>query len=53
MPLPQLRRLWPLSPIVQRKEKRWDGRCYRISMYNEIVHTHYRTLFEHIVSNKR
>ena len=46
--IPNLREGREKSPTENNKERRWDNRCYRISTLNSVVHSHYRTLFEHI-----
>jgi hypothetical protein len=51
--IPNLRESRDRSPQAKKKEVRWDNRCYRISVMNEIVHRHYRTLFEDIASKKK
>ena len=51
--IPMLRKSIDPSPFARKMELIWDNKCYELSMKNEIVHSHYRTLFEHIVKNKK
>jgi len=51
--IPDLRARIDKSPVAQRKEITWDNKCYRISVRNEKVHKHYRTLFEHITEKNK
>lgn len=41
------------SSEARKREAMWDGKCYRISVTNEVVHRHYRTLFEDIAGGKQ
>ncbi len=36
------------SPRAKRREIMWDGGCYRISALNQIVHRHYRIMFDRL-----
>jgi len=51
--IPCLREPRKKSPEIAKREQIWDNRCYRISMINSVVHSHYRTLFEQIAVNKK
>eukprot|EP00826_Nyctotherus_ovalis_P035569 TRINITY_DN3064_c0_g1_i6.p1 TRINITY_DN3064_c0_g1~~TRINITY_DN3064_c0_g1_i6.p1 ORF type:complete len:265 (-),score=65.56 TRINITY_DN3064_c0_g1_i6:108-788(-) len=50
--IPDLRKSIDSSPVAKKRELVWDDKCYYLSMKNEIVHRHYKTLFEDIVLKK-
>ncbi len=51
--IPKLREPINESSEARKREAMWDGKCYRISVTNEVVHRHYRTLFEDIAGGKQ